>query len=51
MEKEEAILLRRFRLGNLDNVSPEIIEAHGGGHLGEDGIVRFEDRFSRQWDQ
>lgn len=37
----------RHRLANLGNVPLEIIEVQSGGYLGEDDILRFEDRYGR----
>lgn len=37
----------KHRLENPGNIALEIIEVQSGGYLGEDDIVRFEDRYNR----
>ena len=37
----------RHRLENPGSIPLEIIEVQSGGYLGEDDIVRFEDRYNR----
>jgi mannose-1-phosphate guanylyltransferase / mannose-6-phosphate isomerase len=41
----------KHRLENPGNIPLEIIEVQSGGYLGEDDIVRFEDRYNRHKDQ
>jgi len=38
----------KHRLENPGSVPLEIIEVQSGGYLGEDDIVRFEDRYNRR---
>jgi mannose-1-phosphate guanylyltransferase/mannose-6-phosphate isomerase len=38
---------QKHRLSNPGNIPLEIIEVQSGGYLGEDDIVRFEDRYGR----
>ena len=37
----------KHRLENIGDAPLEIIEVQSGGYLGEDDIVRFEDRYNR----
>lgn len=40
----------RHRLENPGNIPLEIIEIQSGSYLGEDDIVRFEDKYNRHKD-
>ena len=37
----------KHRLENPGNIPLEIVEVQSGGYLGEDDIVRFEDKYNR----